>query len=70
MKTCNLHTKIPNSRKQIRKNTNLEMRNSKAFWVLFSSVCTNVNKKGRQKMSALFCLPFLFTTYPIVYNMY
>lgn len=50
MKTCNLHTKIPNSRKQIRKNTNLEMRNSKAFWVLFSSVCTNVNKKGRQKM--------------------
>lgn len=57
--------KIPNSRKQIRKNTNLEMRNSKAFWVLFSSVCTNVNKKGRQKMSAL-----LFTTYPIVYNMY
>ena len=54
MKTCNFHTKIPNSRKQIRKNTNLEMRNSKAFWVLFSSVCTNVNKKGRQKMSALF----------------
>lgn len=45
---------MPNSRKQIRKNTNLEMRNSKAFWVLFSSVCTNVNKMGRH----FFVCPF------------
>lgn len=46
-------------------NTNLEMRNSKAFWVLFSSVCTNVNKMGRQKMSAhfihyhLYCIQYV-----------
>ena len=39
-----LHTKTPDSRKQIRKNTNFEMKNSKPFLALFSSVCTNVNK--------------------------
>ena len=44
MYTYDLHTKTPDSRKQIRKNTNFEMKNSKPFLALFSSVCTNVNK--------------------------
>lgn len=43
MYTYDLHTKTPDSRKQIRKNTNFEMKNSKPFLALFSSVCTNVN---------------------------
>lgn len=44
MYTYDLHTETPDSRKQIRKNTNFEMKNSKPFLALFSSVCTNVNK--------------------------
>ena len=63
MYTYDLHTKTPDSRKQIRKNTNFEMKNSKPFLALFSSVCTNVNKMGRQKnVCPFYSLPSLLYT--------